>query len=109
VQWQRRLGPALYGDQRRWIDYAPEYNILLEAALVEGLQHVVLKAPRDQAAEGDWHCNLETLVQLNISNGVETVMRRVLVTHYHPPPLPVGWGWMDGRLVAMQVSDTATK
>ena len=84
VKWQceyRRLGEPRNNSERMWIDYAPVYNIALEAAWLARLDFVVLQAAENQAAEGDWYCNLVTLVQRNTSTGAERTMRRVLVTH----------------------------
>jgi hypothetical protein len=86
VKWQfkwRRLGNGIYGLPQLWIDYTPNYNILLEAAWVARLPFVVLEAPEGQAAQGDCYCDLETLVQRNTSTGVRRNMRREPLTG-HP-------------------------
>jgi hypothetical protein len=62
-----------------WVDYAPNYNIVLEAAL-QVLQPIVeITGPAD-AAGGVWECNVMTCIQTNSETKVERRIRRVVVT-----------------------------
>ena len=62
-----------------WVDYAPNWNILLEAAYQTEQKEVKITWRSDPAG-GDWDCNLGTMIQTNSDTKVERRMRRVVVT-----------------------------
>ena len=62
-----------------WVDYAPNWNILLGAAYQTDQKEVKITW-RSEPAGGDWDCNLGTMIQTNSDTKVERRMRRVVVT-----------------------------
>jgi hypothetical protein len=63
----------------RWVDYAKNYNIVLEAAYQASQPDVRIQAPADQP-EGHWDCDLVRMIQTNSVTLVPRRIRRVVVT-----------------------------
>ena len=81
VKWQCELSKsedALEVPNRWWVDYTTNYNIVLEAAFQNKQSAVLLQGPK--FPEGDWSCNLETLIQTNTLLRTTRRMRRLVVT-----------------------------
>jgi hypothetical protein len=63
----------------RWVDYAPNYNIVLEAAHQAGAPDVKLSGP-EELPGGDWDCDFGRCRQTNTRTKVQRRIRRVVVT-----------------------------
>jgi hypothetical protein len=81
VKWQCELSKTslpLDEPHRWWVDYEMNYNIVSEAAFQNKQSEALLEGPTSE--EGDWKCNLQTLVQTNTMRGTTRRMRRSVVT-----------------------------
>jgi hypothetical protein len=82
IVWQAELyrsKPDTPNSGSRWVDYAPNYNIVLEAAHQVSQTIVEITGPADEAG-GVWECNVMTCIQTNSETKVERRIRRVVVT-----------------------------
>jgi len=82
IVWQCEVYRAGADDPNsgsRWVDYAPNYNMVLEAAYA-ALQPIVQITGPDDVPGGVWDCNLKTCIQTNSETKIERRMRRVVVT-----------------------------
>jgi hypothetical protein len=82
IVWQAELyhsGPDTPNIGSRWVDYAPNYNIVLEAAHQVSQPIVEITMPAEEAG-GNWECNVMTCIQTNSETKVERRIRRVVVT-----------------------------
>jgi hypothetical protein len=82
IVWQAELyhsEPHTSNSGSRWVDYAPNYNIVLEAAHQVSQTIVEITGPADEAG-GAWECNVITCIQTNSVTKVERRIRRVVVT-----------------------------
>jgi hypothetical protein len=82
IVWQcevHHAEPEAHNCGSRWVDYAPHYNIVLEASYQASQTEVKISGP-DELPGGDWDCDLGTCIQTNSETKIERRMRRVVVT-----------------------------
>jgi hypothetical protein len=82
IFWQCELYPSADQDTlpgSSWVDYAKNYNIVLEAAYQAQALTIRIDAPADQP-EGHWDCDVVLMIQTNSATMVKRNMRRVVVT-----------------------------